>query len=457
MGSARVLRVLASACVVATLVSFLLPGAAAAQEPPAGGAPVADATSEAPDPASEPGDLSSAGASGAAAASQGRASAAPSGAARSAPRERSNALARAQTSSPAVTLAASRAAVSYGRSTVLFGTVSPLVADQPVFIRDATGATKATALPDDRGVYSLRYRPRQNVRLQAEWSGALSQIVPLWVSPTLRASLGKVRLFDRARVWGSLRPAHPGESVRVELRRAGRVVARRWVRLSGGRRYSTRFYVRKPGTYRASVSFDDADHRAARAKTRSRKTRLPYLGPGSRNAYVRLLERRLRDLQYHLPGVDRRYDARTADALRAFNKVRGRPRLGTVDRSTWRALAAASRPRPRTRRPGYHIEVDQTKQVLYVVSGGRVASTLHVSTGRNGATHDGSYRFYREIRGYSGGGLYYPSYFHGLRATHGWPEVPTYPASHGCVRVPMWAARWLNSRIRIGDRMIIYH
>jgi lipoprotein-anchoring transpeptidase ErfK/SrfK len=82
---------------------------------------------------------------------------------------------------------------------------------------------------------------------------------------------------------------------------------------------------------------------------------------------------------------------------------------------------------------------------------------LHTSTGANGYTHDGLYRFFRQIDGYSGGRLYYPSYFDGRRAIHGWPEVPTYPASHGCARIPMWAAEWMNGRIRIGMRVAVYH
>jgi hypothetical protein len=105
----------------------------------------------------------------------------------------------------------------------------------------------------------------------------------------------------------------------------------------------------------------------------------------------------------------------------------------------------------------YHIEVDQTKQVLYRVKRGRVVSILHVSTGAGGGTHDGLFTFHRRVDGYSPNRLYYPVYFDGLRAIHGWPEVPTYPASHGCVRVPMWVAKWIAARVDIGHKILIYH
>jgi lipoprotein-anchoring transpeptidase ErfK/SrfK len=64
---------------------------------------------------------------------------------------------------------------------------------------------------------------------------------------------------------------------------------------------------------------------------------------------------------------------------------------------------------------------------------------------------------FRKIAGYSGHRLYYPSYFDGLRALHGWPEVPTYAASHGCVRIPYWNAIWVHGLADYGTRVVIYH
>jgi lipoprotein-anchoring transpeptidase ErfK/SrfK len=60
------------------------------------------------------------------------------------------------------------------------------------------------------------------------------------------------------------------------------------------------------------------------------------------------------------------------------------------------------------------------------------------------------------VNGTSGGGLYYPTYFDGLRAIHGWSSVPTYNASHGCVRVPMWAAKWAFDTVELGDEIRVY-
>jgi lipoprotein-anchoring transpeptidase ErfK/SrfK len=95
--------------------------------------------------------------------------------------------------------------------------------------------------------------------------------------------------------------------------------------------------------------------------------------------------------------------------------------------------------------------------VLYVIRQGEIADIVHTSTGAGGATHDGVFYVHRKIAGYSPNNLYYPSYFDGQRAVHGWPEVPPYPASHGCSRVPYWTAIWLHTIMPLGTQVRVYH
>ena len=52
--------------------------------------------------------------------------------------------------------------------------------------------------------------------------------------------------------------------------------------------------------------------------------------------------------------------------------------------------------------------------------------------------------------------MFYSSYFLQHFAIHGYAEVPTYAASHGCVRVPMWEAKWVYGLARVGTPMIIH-
>jgi hypothetical protein len=358
-----------------------------------------------------------------------------------------------------VTLKAERNRLRFGGSTRLHGRITPATEGETVEIvdvrRDAVVATDTTGA---EGNFGLRFAPKKNVKLVARWLTVTSDPVTLRVEPIVSVKLFNVRLFDKAKIRGSVTPRMGVRKITIKLMRWGEVVRTRRVRLKKGRWIRGRMFVGKPGGYRARGVLDTPDFATVSDRSARRLTPLPSLSFGARSSYVNLLEKRLIDLGYYIPRHNRVYDVKTADAMRAFNKVNRRARVGSpVDAATWRQLASPRRPRPRRSSPGYHIEINQSRQVIYVVSRGRVRRILHTSTGANGATRDGSFRVHRKLAGYSPNRLYYPSYFDGLRAIHGWPEVPTYPASHGCARVPMWAATWIYSKAPIGTRIYVYH
>jgi hypothetical protein len=355
-----------------------------------------------------------------------------------------------------ITLKASRTKMKFGKEVLLSGVVSPVTEPQSVTIVDGDTAVAEVAT-DASGKYSIKITPRRNMKLRALWSAAVSEQVVLKVRPIVTVRLGAAKLFGRARVRGNVKPALTGERIKLVLLRYGKKIGTKQAALRDGRWFSTRMNVRKPGTLRARAVATSPSHLRAAARSRARETKLPYLRSGSSGEYVRLLEKRLIALGYYLPGADARFDSRTSDAMLAFNKVQRRARVGSVDAATWRKLASPTVPKPRHKSPKFHMEIDQTRQVLFTVRNGKVENILHTSTGAGGATRDGSWTVHRVLAGTSGGGLYYPSYFDGLRAIHGWPEVPTYPASHGCARVPMWAATWIFSKAIVGTRVYVYH
>jgi len=358
----------------------------------------------------------------------------------------------------AVTLSASATTIDYGGSVRLTGQISPATGGEAVDIVDAAAAVLATTTTGAGGGFSVSVSPEANVTLHAAWQNDVSPDVSIGVRALLTVHLGPVRLFDRASVRGTVRPAVAGATVDVTLTRDGKSVSDSSATMGAAGGFRATFPVDEPGIYRVRAAFADPGHLRGTAIDGPASTPLPSLGVGSNGIFVLLLERRLVQLHYRLVDVDSRYDFRTADAVLAFRKVQRMLRVFTVDAGVWRALAHPLRPRPKSATNGLHIEIDQTRQVLYTVRDGSVTNIMHVSTGKPSTpTRDGSFSVTRKLAGYSEHQLYYPSYFDGYRAIHGWTEVPTYAASHGCVRVPYWNAQWIFGLAAIGTRVIVYH
>lgn len=181
-------------------------------------------------------------------------------------------------------------------------------------------------------------------------------------------------------------------------------------------------------------------------------------------------EQLLARLGYWTGPVDGNFDAGSRHALIAFQKVEGRPRTGRLTTDELETIRGATRPLPR--RTGYaHYEIDLSRQVLFVVDAtGLITHILPVCTGSekpyvdHGQTHRahtprGTFRVSRKIAGWrrsSLGLLYYPSYIYEGIAIHGSLAIQVYPASHGCIRIPMFAAKELSEMTTIGTEVLIY-
>lgn len=171
-------------------------------------------------------------------------------------------------------------------------------------------------------------------------------------------------------------------------------------------------------------------------------------------------------LQPEATGVD----ASFKHALTAFQKIEGRARTGVLTSEELQALRHAQRPQATDPTHSY-IEVDLIRQVLFVVDAtGQVQRILPVSTGsgelfteggrtRRAITPTGKFKVQRKIAGWRKstlGLLYYPSYFFAGVAIHGNPAVPPTPASHGCIRIPMFAAKDFFELTPPGTEVLIY-
>jgi len=182
------------------------------------------------------------------------------------------------------------------------------------------------------------------------------------------------------------------------------------------------------------------------------------VGPSSTKRAIRALQRRLTRLGY-VVGSRGVYDGRTARAVLAFRKVTGMRRTTSATTEVMRRIARG-KGSFRIRRPshGRHIEADLSRQVIALIEGGKVRRIYPVSTGAPSTpTIIGSFRVYRRSPGTNAKGMVHSAYFIRGYATHGFASVPVYPASHGCLRVPIPDALSLFNWIRIGTPVDVYH
>jgi lipoprotein-anchoring transpeptidase ErfK/SrfK len=183
------------------------------------------------------------------------------------------------------------------------------------------------------------------------------------------------------------------------------------------------------------------------------------------------VERRLSNLGYWIIKVDGIADASTRHAINAFQKVQGLKRTGRLSDHDIDTLREAGRPTARFITGAAHIEVDINRQVLFLTDdAGVIVHILPVSTGNDKRYFDqgkwqiahtprGRFRIERKLRGVRKaplGSLYNPNYFYSGTAIHGSGSVPTYPASHGCVRIPRFADKAFSDMAPIGMEVFVY-
>ena len=183
---------------------------------------------------------------------------------------------------------------------------------------------------------------------------------------------------------------------------------------------------------------------------------------GAKSASTKRLQERLADLQY-LPrsAVDGKDGYRTQQAVMAFQAWEGLDRDGVAGPITQAALETAKSPRPGKSGPSRRMEVYRDKGVALLIAHDRVKRAIHVSSGAPGtSTPAGTFEVFRkELKSWSVPfqvWLPYASYFNNGIAFHEYPDVPPYPASHGCVRVPSPEAPGVYRFAKLGTTVVVY-
>jgi peptidoglycan hydrolase-like protein with peptidoglycan-binding domain len=265
-------------------------------------------------------------------------------------------------------------------------------------------------------------------------------------------------------VQGIVTPYVAGQQVQVSFYREGRKVGVKAVSvLAGGK-----------GTGRFQVSFASGDAGLVEARGAHYATpqqgafsgRSPgvrfvnaNLGPGSQGQSVRLLQSELDVLHYAVPlsGV---FDEGTGRALIAFRKVTGLERIPFAGRQVFRRLEDGAGAFPvRYRGDGRHVEANLTKQVLAEIEpGGKVRAIYTTSSGKPSTpTVIGRFTVYSKTPGTNSEGMVDSNYFIRGYAIHGYAEVPTYAASHGCLRVPIPDAPAIYGWVQTGTPVDVYN
>lgn len=359
-----------------------------------------------------------------------------------------------------LTFALDRHRLVFGRETVASGMLTPAQAGIAVTIERRAGSVwqpLATTTTDASGRYAAGFAPSAggSVRARVRPTGVTSAVRSLAVLPRLAVDRNPGRAFLGAVFRVQVRPLSYVGRVVVTTRRGGRILGS-----SAGRAEDGRLRVRVPtpgvGRFRVRLRFPAAGGIASRTLATSAWSRARTLTVGSRGRDVRALLRRLSELHYHVPGISRRFGWAARDSVVAFQKAVGLSRSGVVGTATWQALGRARILRPRHDRPRVHIEIDKTRQILLVVRRGQVTGVLPVSTGATGNTPLGAWRIYWKLPGYNAVGMYYSLFFLRGFAIHGYHSVPSWPASHGCARTPIWAAYWLYRQSFVGERVYVY-
>jgi hypothetical protein len=199
------------------------------------------------------------------------------------------------------------------------------------------------------------------------------------------------------------------------------------------------------------------------------------LGPGVAGDDVTRLQQRLVDLGFDPGPSDGQFGPATQMAVWAYQKLvlglTGADVTGKVTPDLWARMEQALTIHPlRPNATPTHVEVYLPSQTAVLFQDGKPRLITHISTGTGqewceegycsvAITPGGVYQFGRRVDGWDDsvlGQLFNPVYFNYGVAIHGAYNVPLYPASHSCVRIPMHIAKYFPSLVKRGDQVFVF-
>jgi hypothetical protein len=263
---------------------------------------------------------------------------------------------------------------------------------------------------------------------------------------------------------GVVTPYVAGQSVKVSFYREGRRIEVRIVSVlpirGGSGQFRISFASRDAGLVQARAAHY-ATPQQAEFTARSPRFRFvwPNLGPGSQGQSVRLLQSELNVLHYVVP-LNGTFDEGTRRALIAFRKMTGLERVEYAGTDVFDRIAHGGGSfHVHYPGDGRHVEADLTRQVLAEIErGGHVRALYTMSSGKPSTpTVIGRFQVYSKTPGENSEGMVDSNYFIRGYAIHGYHEVPTYAASHGCLRIPIPDAPAVFGWVQAGMPVDVYN
>jgi hypothetical protein len=152
------------------------------------------------------------------------------------------------------------------------------------------------------------------------------------------------------------------------------------------------------------------------------------------------------------------WDLQTELAVTAYHRLLGRGTSSVLDPATLTSLLnGEGKFVVRFPDHGRHAEGDLSNQLIALVDGSKVERIYPISSGKPSTpTILGDYRVYLRTPGYLPDGMYYSDFFIRGYAIHGYDPAPDFPASHGCMRLPISDAISAFNWLQLGDWVDVY-
>jgi hypothetical protein len=213
-----------------------------------------------------------------------------------------------------------------------------------------------------------------------------------------------------------------------------------------------------PGIVRVQVTHRATAQMGGFSAQRALAAVTPSVGFGARGLMVDLLQQRLAALHLYIPqtGV---FDAQTGLALDAYHRLLGwgEGNESADPHTIADLLDGAGAFHVRYPGDGKHVEGDLGNQLLALIYGSQVYRIYPISSGKPSTpTVLGRYSVYSKVPGYLPDGMYFSNFFTGGYAIHGYNPAPDYPASHGCMRLPIIDAVSVYDWLKVGNRVDVY-